>query len=68
MTQKEINKIYNKNQKIDDVTLLREKLSWAFRHRPDIKYVDIFNEKIVPTMSHGKRQKFNKFLIYVNGR
>ena len=45
-----------------DVTLLQTKLVEALRRRPDVKYVDMFNKKVVLTLSNGKKH-FLKNLV-----
>ena len=51
-------KLYNN----DDVTLLRVILAKVLRQHPDVKHVDMFTEKVLLTMSNGKRHVF-KILI-----
>ena len=46
---------------IDEVTLLQAKLARALRQRLDVKYSEIFNEKLVLTMSKD-RGIFLRFL------
>ena len=47
-----------KTYNIDDVKLLRAELARTLRQRPDIKYVDMINEKVVLTMSNDERHIF----------
>ena len=42
-----------------DVTILRAKLTTALHRRPDVKYVDIFIEKVVLIIFNDKGQIFN---------
>ena len=42
------------------VTLLQAKSARALRQRPEVNYVKMFNEKVVPAMSDDERHKLNK--------
>ena len=46
----------------DDVTLLRAKLAGARHQRPDVKYIIMFNKKIVLTISKDKKHILNNLL------